>query len=412
VAKQITIWTTNVDFWTYQSAHLAGFTKATGIQVNAVQIPIAGILDKETIAQRAKSSDFAMYEGPTSLISQDIGLLGGVPLRPLAANSKLAVSGFNLNDLSELGNCSLNGTLYCIPQFVDGAVLAYNKKLLAQAGITSVPNTWAQIQADADAVTQKTGVPGFCTRGSQAGAAVATFHFGEAYFIPYSLQNKGFMVGPNWQSLLNSPGAIQWATEFQHLMTKDAPKGVGAFTQTDCLNAFDQGKAAMDYDGATVFTGNEFHPAAGSPLAGSVGFTAPQCMTSSPCMPLGPWGMFINPNVPQDQQNAAWELMQYLSTPTFNRAEIVARDEPGLAVVKSVASSPVPGVPSDYLNALSYVASHAEPSPFPPTTAFNQSQQDEEIAISQLISGTAPATAMNFAANGMNTVFKQAGLLK
>jgi hypothetical protein len=34
-----------------------------------------------------------MYEGPTSLISQDIGLLGGVPLKPLATDSKLAVSG-------------------------------------------------------------------------------------------------------------------------------------------------------------------------------------------------------------------------------------------------------------------------------------------------------------------------------
>jgi ABC-type glycerol-3-phosphate transport system substrate-binding protein len=412
VAKQITIWTTNTDFWTYQSSHLAAFTKATGIQVSVNAIPIAGILDKETIAQRAKSSSFAMYEGPTSLISQDVGLLGGVPLKPLAADSKLNISGFNLNDLSELGNCSLNGTLYCLPQFVDGAILVYNKKLFAKAGITSPPTTWAQIEADADAVTQKTGTPGFCTRGSEAGAAIATFHFGEAYFIPYSPQNKGFMVGPNWNSLLNSQGAVQWATMFQHLMTKDAPKGVGAFTQVNCINAFDQGQVAMDYDGITTFTGHEFAPAAGSPLAGGVGFVAPQCMTSNPCMPLGPWGMFINPNVPQSQQNAAWELMQYLSTPAFNRAEILARDEPGLAVVKSVAASSIAGVPSDYLQALSYVAAHAEPAPFPPSTAFNQSQQDEEIAISQLINGTSPSQAMNFAANGQDTVFKQAGLLK
>jgi multiple sugar transport system substrate-binding protein len=412
VANQITIWTTNTDFWTYQSSHLAAFTKETGIHVTVVAIPEAGILDKETIAQRAKSNAFAMYEGPTSLISQDVGLLGGVPLRPLAANSKLKISGFDLNDLSELGNCSLNGTLYCLPQFVDGAILAYNKSLFAKAGITSAPQTWQQIEADADTITQKTGVPGFCTRGSEAGAAIATFHFGEAYFIPYSPQNKGFMVGPNWNSLLDTPGAIQWATMFQHLMTKDAPKGVGAFTQVNCINAFDQGQVAMDYDGITTFTGSQFAPAAGSPLAGGVGFVAPRCPTANPCMPLGPWGMFINPNVPQSQQNAAWELMQYLSTPSFNRAEILARDEPGLAVVKSVAASSIPGVPSDYLQAVTYVASHAEPAPFPPSTAFNQSQQDEEIAISELINGTPPATAMKFAANGQDEVFRQAGLLK
>jgi hypothetical protein len=77
-----------------------------------------------------------------------------------------------------------------------------------------------------------------------------------------------------------------------------------------------------------------------------------------------------------------------------------------------VASSDIKGVPSDYLQALSYVAAHAEPAPFPPSTAFNQSQQDEEIAISQLINGTPPAKAMAFAAAGQNTVFKQAGLQK
>jgi ABC-type glycerol-3-phosphate transport system substrate-binding protein len=412
VAKQITIWQPNTDFWTYQASQLAAFTKATGISVSVAQIPMSGILDKETIAQRAKSNEFAMYEGPTSLISQDIGLLGGVPLKPLNADTSLQVSGFNLNDLSELGNCSLNGTLYCLPMFVDGAVLAYNKKLFAQAGITSAPTSWAQVEADADGVTSKTGTPGFCTRGSQAGAAIATFHFAEAYFIPYSTQNKGFMVGPNWNSLLNTPGAIQWATMFQHLMTKDAPKGVGAFGQTDCLNAFNQGKVAMDYDGLTTFGGQEFNPPASSPIAGQVGFTEPHCQTSDPCMPLGPWGMFINPNVPKDQQNAAWKLMQYLSTASFNRAEVTARNEPGLAVVKSVASSAVTGVPADYLQSLSYVAANAEPSPFPPTTAFNQAQQDEELAISELINGTSPATAMNFAANGMSTVFQQAGLLK
>jgi hypothetical protein len=81
-------------------------------------------------------------------------------------------------------------------------------------------------------------------------------------------------------------------------------------------------------------------------------------------------------------------------------------------VDKSVAGSQIKGVPSDYLQALSYVADHAEPAPFPPSTAFNQSQQDEEIAISQIINGTAPAKAMTFAANGQDAVFRQAGLLK
>ena len=200
-AKSVTIWGSNVEFWAYQAAHLSEFTKETGIKVNYVQIPQATILDKEAIAQRANSSDFDMYEGPTSLISQDIGLLGGVGLKPFESNSKLNVTGFTTNGMGELGDCTLNGTLYCLPVFVDGSVIAYNKNLLTKAGISTPPATWAQVVTDADQITQKTGTPGFCTRGSEAGAAIATAHFMEAYYIPYNAKNKGFTVGPDWKSL-------------------------------------------------------------------------------------------------------------------------------------------------------------------------------------------------------------------
>jgi hypothetical protein len=69
-------------------------------------------------------------------------------------------------------------------------------------------------------------------------------------------------------------------------------------------------------------------------------------------------------------------------------------------------------VPDSFLQAEAYAESEAEPNAFPPTTAFNQSQQDEETAISELISGTPPAKAAAFAANGANQVFQQAGLIK
>lgn len=410
VAKQITIWTSNIEWMPWQNTHLAAFTKATGIKVNVNAIPVANILDKELIAQRAHSSDFAMYEGPTSLISQDIGVMGGVPVKPLIGNKKLTSSSFNLSDYTELPTCTLNGTLYCLPTFIDGAILAYNTKLLAQAGISSPPKNWSDLLTDARAVTTKTGVPGFCTRGSQAGSAIATFHFGEAYFIPFNAQNKGFMVGPNWKSLLASAGAVKWATEFQTLMTKYAPKGVATFGTTQCLDAFDQGKTAMVWEGTTSFTNNELNPPASSPLHNNVQFTALTCPSSSPCMPLGPWGMFINPHASKAQQNAAWKLMQFLDSPSYMTQSINATHYPGLAVLKSVASKTFAGVPASYVSAASYVASQAEPNAFPPTTVFNQSQQDEEIAISQMLSGTSPAKAMQFAAQGQDSVFQQAGL--
>ena len=255
-------------------------------------------------------------------------------------------------------------------------------------------------------------MPGFCTRGSKAGGAIATAHFMEAYYIPYDKANQGFNVSPDWFSLSDSPGALKWGNDFQTLMTKDAPKGVGAYTQDNCKQDFDNGKLGMDYDAVTTFDKAEFAPPAGSPIAGNSQFVAIKCATSDPCMPLGPWGMFINPNVPKDQQNAAWKLMQYLSSPTFMTAEIIARAQPALAVRKSVASKPVPGVPTSYLTALNYVASQAQPNAFPPTVVFNQSQQNEETAISQIVAGGSVSDALKCAADGAKAVFKQAGLQK
>jgi len=89
----------------------------------------------------------------------------------------------------------------------------------------------------------------------------------------------------------------------------------------------------------------------------AVGFDELKCPTSSPCMPLGPWGMFINPRVPKDQQNAAWKLMQYLDSTPFLTQEIKVLDFPGLAVTKTVASEHFAGVPDSFLQAEAYAES-------------------------------------------------------
>lgn len=312
VAKSITIWTSSNVFWDYQAKNLGPIEKETGIKVNFTQIPGASVLDKESLAQRAHSNAFAMYEGPTSLLTQNVSLLGGVDLQPLVGNSSLTSSDFNLPDFGKGGitDCTLKGKLYCLPVFDDGGVLAYNKKIFRQAGITKAPTTWNEVLADADSITQKTGTPGWCTRGSEAGAAIATANQMLSYFIPWDASNQGFFVGPKWNSLLDSPGALEWAHLYQTLMTKDAPKGIGTYQYTNCANDFDHGKVAMDWDGFAVFGANELNPPAGSPLKGNVEFGEIICPSSDPCVATGPWGMYLNPRVSKSEQNAAWKLMQ------------------------------------------------------------------------------------------------------
>lgn len=411
-SKSITIWTSSGGFWDYMAQNLKPFEDQTGIKVKVAAIPGASLLDKTTLAQRNHSTEFAMYMGPTSLIAQDIQLLGGTDVQTMIDNKKVTDSNFNLGDFGKAGtqSCTYQKKLYCIPIFVDGGVLAYNKKLLAQAGVTSPPTTWAQVMSASQAVTQKTAKPGWCARGSQDGAAIASANEMLSYYIPWSAQNKGFFVGPHWNSLLDSDAAISWAKDYQTLMTKNAPKGVGTYTLTNCLNDFDQGKVAMDWDGLAVFGKNELAPAAGSALAGNVGFSEIQCPSADPCVAGGPWGMFLNPRVSKSQQAAAWKLTQYLSSPDFVKKEIASTGSPALAVRNSVSQATLPGVPKSFLDAITYVSAHSEPNPFPATTVFNESQNAYQISISKIVAGGDVTSAMKAAAAGQNQVFKNAGL--
>jgi sorbitol/mannitol transport system substrate-binding protein len=414
LAKSITVWVGSGGFWDYEAAHLAPFEKETGITVDFVELPSATGLSKEEIALRAHNSSFAMYETPTSVSYYNVAF-GAEPQGSFIANSTLTPSSFDYGDLSSglMLGCTINGKTYCMPVFVDGGVLAYNTKLFAKAGISSPPKTWNQVKTDADQITTKTGTPGWCTRGSEAGAAIYTANLMLAYYLPYNKYNKGFMVSPNWHSLLDSPQAVQMYTLYQHLMTKDAPSGVSTFTYENCLDLYEEGKVAMDWDGIGVVSGPPiFSPAPSSPIHGAVGFDEIDCPTMSPCVPSGPWGMFINSYAPKAEQNSAWLLMEYLDSKQFLKSEMVSLVNPDLAVRTSLTSTHIAGVPSSLLAAEGYVEAHIEPHSFPPTAVFDASQNDYQIAISDIAAGGSIQKELSFAAQGMDAAFKQAGLLK
>lgn len=234
-----------------------------------------------------------------------------------------------------------------------------------------------------------------------------------AYYLPYSSANKGFMVSPTWHSLLDSPQAVQMYTLYQQLMTKDAPRGVPTFTYENCLDLFEQGKVAMDWDDTPVFAGSTlFSPPASSPIHGAVAYDAIHCPTANPCDPSGPWGMFVNSYAPKAEQDSAWLFMQYLDSESFLKAEILNLANPALAVRTSLTHETVPGVPSSLLSAEAYLEANIEPNAFPPTAVFDASQNDYQIAISDIAAGGNIQKELSFAAQGQDSTFKAAGLLK
>jgi multiple sugar transport system substrate-binding protein len=87
-------------------------------------------------------------------------ILEGDPAPPLAANHVLYKTGDVLSNPGNimqkfLTDTDYQGTPYGIPFTTSTRVLYYNKKILTAAGITSPPQTWAQLQSDAAKIKAK-----------------------------------------------------------------------------------------------------------------------------------------------------------------------------------------------------------------------------------------------------------------
>ena len=111
-------------------------------------------------------------------------------------------------------------------------------------------------------------------------------------------------------------------TLYQQLMTKDGPRGISTFTNENCTDLFrgrqsgyGLGRHWGSYQ-ARLFSARR----RARPLQGAVGFDEIDCPTANPCVPSGPWGMFINSYAPKDEQNSAWMFMQYLDFQSFLKA--------------------------------------------------------------------------------------------
>ncbi|WP_329216579.1 extracellular solute-binding protein [Streptomyces sp. NBC_01485] len=70
------------------------------------------------------------------------------------------------------------GKTYGVPLVTDTLALVYNKSLFAQAGLTAVPKTWAELKTAAATVKAKTGVDGYWGSAT-AGYYAQPFLYGE-----------------------------------------------------------------------------------------------------------------------------------------------------------------------------------------------------------------------------------------
>ena len=129
-----------------------------------------------------------------------------------------------------------NGVQYGMPFTTSSRTLFYNKKLFAQAGITSAPQTWADVQTDAAKIT-KMGDVGF---GLPLGAEEA-----QAESLLWMLGDGGGYQTDGKYTINSTPNVAAFTFLKGMVSAKDTEPNPGTVNRTDLWQEFAQGKIGM-----------------------------------------------------------------------------------------------------------------------------------------------------------------------
>jgi ABC-type glycerol-3-phosphate transport system substrate-binding protein len=402
-APSITVWATSGANYDWQRGLIPAFEKATGVHVTYEVLPETPLLDKEETAELAGSTAYSVMEYSQAYTSTFVAEHGAVALTRFLNDSKLTPASYDFKGISPglYATCELNGQLYCLPMSGDGGPeIFWNKELFHAAGIASPPTNWSQVITDAKKLNNPaTGVSGFCTRASED-SNYYTFELMLPYFIQYSKTNRGEFLAHDWEPLFDTPGATEWASDFTTLMQKYAPAGAATYGFAECEHAFETGKTAMYFDDS-VFEFFFSNPEISSG-AGVTGYDELPCPRfNQTCVVALPWGMYINPNVTTDQQSAAWQYLEYMTSPKNQIKAMIATKAPGIASRAisfryALAHNKIFKAPADWLSANLYALDHIEGNAIPKTPAYASIEEHLAVILSSLVSGQVkPAQALS-----------------
>ncbi len=203
---------------------------------------------------------------------------------------------------AEWPQMTFHGGIYGILDGMNDLGFIYNKKIFAEAGITSVPTTWAQMLSDSKTIVSK--VKGL-TYGAVGYGAVAGCSAGWQ-FLPYIYQ-QGLDVND-----MTAPGMVA-AVNFWATMLKDGYANKEVITQCQSTNIpqLVAGQLAM------VETGQWDFPTLIADHFNDWGtFAIPlRSPSDHPAVPLGGEVWTVPKTNPASEQ-AAWNFLQWAQTPS------------------------------------------------------------------------------------------------
>ncbi|MCX6462109.1 MAG: sugar ABC transporter substrate-binding protein [Pseudonocardiales bacterium] len=289
------------------------FTEETGITVNFTVLPENELRDNvsQEFSRQAGQYDVA------TLSNFEIPIYAGnewvAPLDEYIAADPEFDQADILGPMAE--SLTVDGRVYGQPFYGESSFLMYRQDVFAEAGITVPPQpTWQEVAGWAQQLDGvRPDMAGICLRGQPG--------WGQVFAPLTTVVNTfgGTWFTEDWQAQVDSP-EFRTATQFYvDLVTQYGEPGAATAGFTECLNATQQGGAAMWYDATSAAGSLE---AADSPVRGLMGYApAPVVETdSSGWLYSWAWGI----QQASQKKDAAWQFVSWASSREYE--ELVGQE--------------------------------------------------------------------------------------
>jgi multiple sugar transport system substrate-binding protein len=306
------------------------FTEMTGITVEWGQTPYAAFQDeilKET-ASGGGNYDLVTYVDAWGQGIQNF-------IQPI--DDRIKADAYDLTDFPDaylIPGRNKDGQTMALPYRGHAFMLYYRRDIFEKLGI-KVPETWADVEAAAKTIQEKTDMKGLST--------YYKINAGQNLFVWESLVwgNGGDLFDKDWKPTFNSPEAVEATQRYVDWLLKDkiVPENATTFAESEGKLELAQGRAAM-YPGWSWMWANWRDPKITNPeVLNNVGYVpAPYWEGKGKAQTYGHiWEVGILKA--SKNQDAAWEYMKWLLSPETEKTVAMDKSDPRIDNVVVVHKS-------------------------------------------------------------------------
>lgn len=296
----------------FTERRLAEFTELTGITVIFDVYPEDQFRVKRTVEMLSGITNIdAFMIMPGNNLSEYAMREWVEPLDQFIQSAKLSWPELDLGDFysSALDSSIRKGRHYSMPLLLETSILAYNKRIFAEYGIT-VPKTMRELEAAARKIYRDSGGRTFGITMRGLGSAATS------QWVDFLHSFGGSWLTKEGTAAVDSPEAVASLLFYGKLLREYGPRDATRNSWYESVSLFMRGDAGMIYDG-NVFRSHYEDPVK-SRVAGNVGYAMIPAGPAGAVPHISNWGLAIYSET--RKKEAAWFFIQWATSKEFSLA--------------------------------------------------------------------------------------------